>query len=68
MPTIECASCGAQTNTSCSNHLFPTRTSGKANECYCRYVNGRWETGCGWNKLSAVEKKLYSTLLPKETP
>jgi len=62
MPVIECAKCGFKTNTACSNHLFPIRADGKANECYARWENERWSKGCSFDSADRMTQQIVSSL------
>jgi hypothetical protein len=62
MPTIRCAKCGSITNTACSNHLFPVRADGQANECYAKFEDGKWVRGCSFNGADSLIKQVVATL------
>ena len=49
MGILMCSNCGSQTNTAVCNHLHPVRKDGKANECYLKWVDDKWEKGCGYD-------------------
>jgi len=73
MSVILCANCGGTTNTAACNHLDPVRPDGKANYCYTRWANGKWEKGCGYDRMDpvydkpGVDRLIHSDLTPMRT-
>ena len=63
MPVIKCAGCGGVTNTACSNHLFPVREDGKANECYAKREGNKWVKGCAYDDAPELTQRSVATLL-----
>ena len=63
MPSIICAKCNSETNTACSNHLFPIRPDGKANECYAKLENGKWIKGCSYDEAHDCIKKVILNMI-----
>lgn len=63
MGMLQCVNCGSQTNTAVCNHLYPYRPDGKANECYLRWVNNRWEKGCEYDNCTGFFKHFADDLL-----
>jgi hypothetical protein len=55
MSIINCAGCGYETNTACSDYI--NRTDGMADVCYARLArNNMWEQGCGYDEASESDK------------
>jgi hypothetical protein len=46
MPIINCAGCGHETNTACSDHI--NRTDGMADKCYARLRQIKTRKGLTW--------------------
>jgi len=64
MPTIQCAKCGALTNTAVSNWTEPEiREDKKAYECYAKIVGGKWVKGCGYDNCDSYTKPFIDGLL-----
>lgn len=67
MPSLICNKCNYKTNTATSNHLFPLREDGKANECYARLnEKNEWIEGCSLKTADELTKKIITNFLVKD--
>lgn len=64
MPIIDCPSCREKTNTALCLGLWTSEPKAK---CIARIVNGRYETGCGYD-TARVSDKNYADMLVREQP
>lgn len=65
MPTITCRCCGHTTNTALSDWV--NSKDDKADVCYARLVDNKWEEGCGYGKGDNFIKKYVKDLVRKDT-
>lgn len=64
MPTLICRNCGHETNTALANWI--NSKDGKADSCYARFVNDKWEKGCGYDKGDNFIKRYVADLVKKD--
>ena len=67
MPVIECAGCGATTNTAVSDHIDRKPYDGKADRCFLKAgKDTKWEKGCAYDQADAFTKGFCDKLLAKQ--
>ena len=64
MPTIICRNCGHTTNTALSDHI--NSSDDKADACYARLVDNKWEEGCRYNDGDNFIKEYVRGLVRKD--
>ena len=64
MPTIICRNCGHTTNTALSAGV--NSKDDKADVCYARLVENKWEEGCGYGKGDNFVKQYVKNLVRKD--
>ena len=67
MPSIICRRCGETTNTAICDHM--NSPDDKADRCWARWVNEKWERGCGYTDEDeiAIYNRGYADKLINES-
>lgn len=66
MPTIICRGCGQTSNTALSNWMHSK--DDKADACYARLSENKWEKGCGYDKGDHFTKQYVNKLIHQLMP
>lgn len=65
MPSAKCKGCGHSTNSTTSNYWF-VKPIGEPTECYARFVDGKWEKGCAYDKADSMTKSLVDGIIKEK--
>lgn len=61
MPEIICRKCGHITNTAVADHI--DSKDDKADGCYARYTDERWEKGCSYDEADPFFKQFADKVM-----
>ena len=64
MPIVTCRGCGHTTNTALSDWV--NSKDGKADSCYARLVENKWEEWCGYSNGDNFIKQYVKGLVRKD--
>ena len=66
MPVITCENCGSVTNTAVADWVNRKTYDNKADRCFLKWVNGRWEKGCSYDVDKAHYKCTFAQKILKD--
>lgn len=62
MPIVNCLKCGHKTNSAlCRNWWDPKKAT-----CILKWVDGKWEKGCGYNDAGLHDRSYADSLLKNQ--